>query len=773
MKFTNGYWLNRSDYQLQHPQSYHSHRQTATKLTVYAPYEKISQRGNTLNTGMTTMELSSPLADVIKVRLTHHDIDQPGPHFELTDSSPAIEISETEETVIFQSGEIQGQISKSGKFNLAFYGNDRLLTESKYGAQAEIQERDPRYFQPGINELYQTQGPHYMREQLSLGVDELLYGLGERFTPLIKNGQSVDSWNEDPGTGSEQAYKNIPFYLSNKGYGILVNHPEKVSFELASENVSRAQFSVEGEVLEYLVIYGPSTKEILMKYTALTGKPALPPAWSFGLWLSTSFTTDYSEATVMSFIDEMQRRELPFEVFHFDTFWMKEFEWCNFEWDDQQFPDPQGMLQRIHDKGVKICLWINPYIGQKSPLFNECRQKGYFLKRADGQVWQWDLWQGGMGIIDFTNPAAKEWYQDHLRRLLAMGVDSFKTDFGERIPDNAVYFDQSDPKKAHNYYSYLYNEAVFEVLEANKGKNEAIVFARSASVGSQKFPVHWGGDNLSVYSSMAESLRGGLSFLLSGFGFWSHDIGGFEENATADIYKRWTQFGLLSTHSRYHGNIEYRVPWNYGEEAVAVTRQFSQLKNKLMPYLYREAVATSKTGVPMMRPIFMEFEEDPTTFYLDKQYFLGSALLVAPIFNETGSVTYYLPKGKWTHLLTSEIKELAQGQWLTETYDYFSLPVFVKENSLIVTGKNEQQAVYDYLDEVTISCYQLTEGEHHSDLVNQKGELCGKVKVVRVGETYRLLAEGITGQATVVVYHHDKIERNRLAADTELSLSIQ
>ena len=245
--------------------------------------------------------------------------------------------------------------------------------------------------------------------------------------------RSVGLWNEDGGTSSEWSYKNVPFYLTNRGYGVFINHPERVSLEVGSEKVERVQFSVPGEYLEYFLIYGPTPKEVLSRYTALTGRPALPPPWSFGLWLTTSFTTDYDEATVTHFVDGMAERDIPLHVFHFDCFWMKEFHWCNFEWDARVFPDPKGMLERLHEKGLKICVWINPYIAQRSALFDEGMEHGYLLKRPDGcgreaSVWQWDRWQSGMGLVDFTNPEACRWYASKLRALVEMGVDTFKTD---------------------------------------------------------------------------------------------------------------------------------------------------------------------------------------------------------------------------------------------------------------------------------------------------------------------------------------------------------
>lgn len=759
MKFTDGYWMNREEFIVNSPKEIYSYEQNENNVVLYGPYKKIVRRGDTLNLGMSTITLSSPGTDMISVKIVHHQNKNKGPHFELNIEPVASVTTSDKDQLTFESGRLKVVANLNDKFHLDFLGDNRNLTSSKFGAQGEITRND---------------GTHFMREQLSLGVDELIYGLGERFTPFVKNGQTVDIWNRDGGTGSEQAYKNVPFYMSSNGYGVFVNHPGEVSFEIASENVSRSQFSVEGEELEYIIIYGPTPKEILEKYTNLTGKPSLPPAWSFGLWLSTSFTTDYSEQTVMKFIDGMLDRDIPLEVFHFDCFWMKEFEWCNFQWNEELFPDPEGMLKRIHDKGIKVCLWINPYIGQKSPLYKVGEENGYFLKKADGSVWQWDMWQAGQGIVDFTNPEAVEWYKGYLSDLIDMGVDSFKTDFGERIPTDAVYFDDSDAKRAHNYYSYLYNKIVFELLEEKRGKNEAVLFARAGTVGSQKYPVHWGGDNLSQYVSMAETIRGGLSFLLSGFGYWSHDIGGFEENASADIYKRWTQFGLLSSHSRYHGNIEYRVPWNYDEEAVDVTRKFTKLKSKLMPYIFEQAVYTSETGVPMMRPLFMEYVNDKNSYYVDKQYFLGDSIMVAPILSESGDVTYYLPEGKWTQLLSNDFKQISvSGAWIEENHDYLSLPVWVKENAIVVMGRESSASVmYSYNENIEVHLYQLSDGEHYQSVVNNHGETVGNIVVSKQLNEVTVNLKGVSGVNKLFIHEENKVMEFELNNDhTEVTIN--
>jgi len=695
MKFTNGNWLIREGYNVLGATQAHDFEARDGRLTAYAAPRPIVTRANMLDTMLLTVQFHSPIPGVIGVKLIHHaGVVERGPVFELhSEGSDYVIIEENEEAAELRSGDLSVRIAKGDEWKVEFYRGNERITGSAQRSMAYITSSEKRA---------------YMREELDLGVGEWVYGLGERFTPFVKNGQIVDSWNEDAGTSSEQTYKNIPFYMTNKGYGVFVNHPELVSFEIGSEKVKKVQFSVEGESLEYFIIDGPSMKEVLGKYTDLTGKPALPPAWTFGLWLSTSFTTNYDEATVNSFVDGMAERDLPLHVFHFDCFWMREFHWTDFKWDERVFPDPAGMLSRLKQKGLKICVWINPYIAQRSRLFEEGKQNGYLVKKPNGDVWQWDLWQPGMALVDFTNPAACEWFSSYLRDLVDMGVDSFKTDFGERIPTNVDYFDGSDPNKMHNYYTQLYNRTVFKVLEEKLGKNEAAVFARSATAGGQQFPVHWGGDCYADYESMAESLRGGLSLGLSGFGFWSHDIGGFENTAPAHVFKRWLAFGLLSSHSRLHGSKSYRVPWAYDQEAVDVTRFFTKLKCSLMPYLFKTAIEAHELGLPSMRAMVLEFPEDPTSEFLDRQYMLGDSLLVAPVFEESGFVKYYLPAGKWTHLLSGDVVE--GGSWRKETHNFHSLPLFVRANSIIALGADNTRPDYDYANNVELKLYQLEDG---------------------------------------------------------------
>ena len=717
MKFTNGYWLLRDGVHADYPTEAYDVTVEPDALVVYAPTKHIQHRGDTLNQPLITVRCSSPTQDVISVAINHFAGGRPrGPQFQLdTDPSVQVRTEVDDNYASITSGALSARFARGGRWLLEFLADGRVLTSTGNKAMALIST---------------DSDDHYVREQLSLDVGEMVYGLGERFGPLVKNGQVVDIWNADGGTSSEQAYKNVPFYLTNRGYGVFVNHPGLVSFEVGSEVVSRVQFSVAGQSLEYLIIYGPTFAEILRKYTAFTGRPALPPAWSFGLWLSTSFTTSYDEETVTSFIEGMASRDLPLSVFHFDCFWMREFQWCDLTWDNRTFPEPAAMLSRLKQRGLRISVWINPYIAQRSPLFAEAAQRSFLLRNPNGDVWQTDMWQAGMGIVDFTNADARQWYTDKLRALLDMGVDCFKTDFGERIPTDVVWSNGSDSERMHNFYSYLYNQTVFDLLRSHRGEQDAVVFARSATAGGQRFPVHWGGDCESTFVSMAESLRGGLSLAASGFGFWSHDIGGFEGRPDPAVFKRWIPFGLLCTHSRLHGSDSYRVPWIFDEEAVEVLRRFTNLKAQLMPYIYGQAVNAAQSGMPVLRPMAAEFPDDPACTHLDQQYMFGDRLLVAPVFTASGETSYYIPAGTWTHLQTGAT--VRGPGWVTDVCDFLTVPVFVRPGTVLPIGARDDRPDYSYAEDVTLRAYEFPDGGQVTVTVHgPTGEVAAVFEVAR------------------------------------------
>lgn len=598
MKFTNGYWMIRDGVDALYAREAYELAADATteSLNVLAPTSVVRGRYDTLNLPTFNVDITTPAEGVIRVCAEHWQGATEYPGFPLNADEPGNrdyvtvqangngdgEVGVNGADVTLTTGGLTVKVVKGAPWNLTFIGEDgKVLTESagkslgrfKLGAESNVTAQPVSEFGVTMDGSARDESDVFIAIQLHLSVGEDVYGLGERFGAYVKNGQSVDIWNEDGGTASEQGYKDIPFYMTSNGYGVLVNNRGHVSFEIGSEN---------------------------------------------------------TEAIINSFIDGMAERGIPLAAFHYDCYWMREFHWCDFEWDKRFFGDIESTLKRLHE------------------------DKGYLVRKPNGEVWQTDFWQAGMGLVDFTNPAAREWFKDKVKALLNQGVDAIKTDFGERIPRDVVWYDGSPKLSMHNWYTQLYNQAVFEAIEETYGKGNACLYARSATVGGQQKPVHWGGDCESTFNGMAQSLRAGLSLTSSGFGFWSHDIGGFE-GAFPDpaVYKRWVAFGMLGSHSRLHGSTVYRVPWLFDEEdekngvalvpgqtAVDVVREFTKLKLELMPYVYQLGLQPHVNGTPVMRSMFVEFPDDPACRTLDRQYMFGPSMLVAPVFTYSGEVSY-------------------------------------------------------------------------------------------------------------------------------------
>ncbi len=765
MKFSDGLWLNQRGYDVSYAAEAYEVSKTENSIRVFATSSVIYNRGMTLGGVTFDIVYTAVAPDVIRVQITHHKggVNRQ-PKFDLNlpeGYQPKFE--EDEKKISMTAGNTTVSVQKGmDGWNVVFSRNGKELTRAGYRSVTYVQEnqfrKNARLALQNDDAFFnfpQDNRNTFVREQLSLDVGECIYGFGEKFTPFVKNGQTVEMWNSDGGTCSDQSYKCIPFYISTNKYGVLVNSSDKVSFEVASDTINKVSFTVPGETLDYFFIGGANLHEVMMHYTDLTGKPALPPAKTFGLWLSTCFTTTYDEETVTSFIDGMADRDIPLQMFHFDCFWMKGFHWTDFEWDLSQFPDPKAMIARLKERGLGICCWINPYISQESALFDVGMKNNYFIKNPDGSVFQTDLWQPGMAIVDFTNPEAAAWFADGVRSLCDMGVTAIKTDFGERIPTKAVYYSGADPIAMHNYYTYLYNKTVFDVLEEYYGKGQSCLFARSATVGGQKFPVHWGGDCSAEFTSMAETLRGGLSLCSSGFGYFSHDIGGFEATATPDLYKRWCAFGLMSTHSRLHGSTSYRVPWNFDAESCDVLRFFTKLKGRLMPYLFAQAVFTSTTGVPMMRPMVMDFTDDIACHYLDQQYMLGDTLLCAPIMREDGIANFYLPEGEWYDIITGEF--YTGGKYHTRKCSYMEMPVLAKPNSILAFGDFENQFEYDYAENAELLICGLEDGKTATTTIyDTNANAVVTVTAKRTGNTIRISATPTEKTFSVVVAGTDR-----------------
>ncbi len=547
-------------------------------------------------------------------------------------------------------------------------------------------------------------------ETLLLDPHDHWYGFGEKFTDLDKRGQTIDVWQENAaGARTGAAYKNIPLMMTPRGYGVFVNSTARVTCWMGSRSTRTWSLAVPGDTVEYFFIAG-TLAEILESYARLTGFPPVPPRWSFGLWASTSFVP-IDQAQVGARARRLRREGIPADVVHLDATWQRAEERSDLRWDPEAFPDPARLISDLHGLGYKVSLWENPYVSIHSSLFQEGAARGYFLRRPDGSVYTPQIGSGAGGrryplcaIVDFTNPAAAEWFRALHAPLLEAGVDTFKTDFGEEIPVDAVFHNGRTGAEMRNMYARLYQELVFTMLRERHGV--AVIWARAACPGAQQFPVHWSGDPHCTYEDMAATLRGGLSAGMSGVAFWSHDIGGFYGTPTPDLYVRWAQFGLLSGHARYHGTT-VRDPWAFGDDILAIFRRYAVLRSRLVPYLYTYACCAAETGLPLMRPLVLRYQDDPATYGIDLQYLLGDELLIAPVFDPDGRVAAYLPRGRWTDFWTGEV---IQGPCaIRRLAPRDVLPVYVRENSLVPLGPPLQYAGERPCDPLTVEAYVTAE----------------------------------------------------------------
>jgi alpha-D-xyloside xylohydrolase len=549
-------------------------------------------------------------------------------------------------------------------------------------------------------------------ETLLLDPDDHFYGGGERFTRLDHVGRTLRTWNRNSyGARSEHTYKTIPLVVGTRGYGLFVDVPTAVSFHLGSRSNRTLTLEAAGPELDYYLLAG-SPKEILGAYADLTGKPAVPPAWAFGLWASTGFVA-YTEASLLEQARRLRAEAVPCDVFHLDCFWQRAHMWCDFEWDTARMPDPKRLLTELRRLGFRNCLWINPYVSVQSALYREGAERGYFLRRPDGSIYAPIVWnqrsERGMGlcaIVDFSHPEAARWYAEKLEAQLALGADCFKPDFAEEIPEDARFANGLTGAEMHNPYALLYQRTAWEATLAHKGEGETVAWSRSAAPGVQRYPGHWSGDPECTFVDLANNLRGGLAAAMSGLAYWSHDIGGFWGEPTPELYVRWAQVGLFSALSRYHGATP-RDPWLFGDEALAIFRRYARLRSRLIPYLQSLGAEAAATGVPLMRPMVLEFPDDPAARAFDLQYCLGRELLVSPVVQSGGEVVTYLPRGRWTDWWRGTVHE--GPTTLVRRVALEELPLFVRENSLVVLGPERLHVGERPADPLTVEAFVTTE----------------------------------------------------------------
>jgi alpha-D-xyloside xylohydrolase len=676
------------------------------------------------NQGSTvTIMLDFCWADTIRFRLCKQEINPLFPLVHLPDTPCPVQIQRSDQHVQVRTDALVCDITLSPfAWSLHDTADDPIWAEQRNDTNVRGNSNAPAL---GFWQTAET--IEKVVDSFVLEPDDRLYGFGEKFFAHDKRGHTMTSWNLDAyGVETERAYKNIPFFLCSKGYGVLVNSTARMEHAVGDPAFSRASYivTVESDHLDYFVFWGPSFKHILHRYADLTGHAPVPPQWAFGLWMSRCYF--HNRAVAEEVAHKLRELEIPADVMVFDGYWVRDGHQCDLLWDEERFNNPQDMLADLKAQGFKSCVWEAPFVPSGTEMFDEAQQQGFLLENQQGEDYlistglvmathNQEGFQGQetvgsfdglpptppVGLPDFTNPAAVLWYQQKHEALMDLGVAVFKTDFGEQVPDDACSaYSGIQGVELHNLYSVLYNRAVFETTRQRSLTGQGLVWARSGSIGSQQYPAHWGGDPQTSFSSLAGSLRGGLSLGLSGVPFWGHDIGGFFGNKPSPrLYTRWAEVGLLSGLSRCHGTTP-REPWAYGEETVEIFRKYARLRYRLIPYLYAYAHIASQTGLPLMRPLLLEFQDDPAAHEVDSQYLLGEWLLIAPILTERDYRTIYLPRGRWMDYRTSIVYD-------GPTYLHYhapldTLPIFLREGAIIPLGPDMDYVGQKPFDPITL-----------------------------------------------------------------------
>ncbi len=503
----------------------------------------------------------------------------------------------------------------------------------------------------------------------SLAPGEKIFGCGESFTKLDKVGQKVHLTVTDPqGPETDQMYKPVPFFMSNRGYGMFIHTSAPATLDFGASYIGAGRMFLADERMDFFIFLG-EPKDILDEYTDITGKSPMLPLWSFGTWMSR--ISYFTQEEGLDVAKKLRENKIPADVIHFDTGWFSVDWQCDYEFSKERFADPVLMLKSLKEQNFHTCLWQLPYFTPKNRLFGEIIAKGLNVRNANGGMPYEDA------VLDFSNPEAVEWYQGHIAHLLHEGVSTIKCDFGEAAPLGGVYHSGRTGLYEHNLYPLRYNKALWEVVARENG--EGIIWARSAWAGSQRYALHWGGDAATTNTGMIGDLRGGLSFGISGFSFWSHDIGGFVKATPEELYRRWLPFGFLTSHSRAHG-APPTEPWLIGKEFTDAFREAAEMKYRLMPYVYAQAKDCSNRGLPMVRALFIEFPDDAGAWNVEDEYMFGSQILVAPMIESGDERVCYLPAGKWIDYQTGKVYS---GGYQTIKAGKMQCVILVRDGSLI------------------------------------------------------------------------------------------
>lgn len=653
----------------------------------------------------------------------------------------SIDVSETEKEITISSGEINVTVTKD-PWNLKI--SDKNGREF-YRQFSEEQHSFMKYEICPFGFLYDIKNNEkFACEAAYFNEDEHFYGFGEKYQSLEKKGQALNLWNTNAlGTNTERGYKNIPFFISSNGYGVFYNTSRKIKCDMGNSLYKAYSIMAGAPDFDCFVIYGPTIKDILPRYTDITGKPVLAPKWSFGLWISKiSYGTRQEVETVAR---RMREEDIPCDVIHIDTDWFDENWVCNWKFSEKKFPQVEEMISNLNKDGFKISLWQLPYLEKGSApydVFDEGMEKGYFAFCEDGDM------KFHHGLIDFSNPEAVDWYKNKLLKpLLEAGISAIKVDFGESAPPFFKY-NNCMGEDMHNLYALLYNKAVFEVTEEVHGKGNALIWARSAWAGSQKYPVHWGGDAGSDFYGLASSIKGGLSLGLSGFPLWSHDIGGFWFETNPVLYARWSQVGMFSSHARLHGFFT-REPWAFGEEVKTIFKKYAKLRYRLMPYIYSASANAVDESLPMFRALVVDYQYDPAVTYIDNQYLFGESFMVAPILDERNERDIYLPEGLWTDYWDK--KQYNGKQWIKYHAELDKLPLFVRQNSIVPMGPEMNYIDEKECDPITIEFYPVA-GKSNFDMIDTDSSII-QVSLEKSGQETKITISPTKHHFELIIYN--------------------
>ncbi len=554
----------------------------------------------------------------------------------------------------------------------------------------------------------------YSLESFVLYPGEAIYGLGEHFGTVNKIGSTTGQWIvEGFGNTSKRSYKQIPFFMSTRGYGVFINESKPATLWIGTREVCKNQIAVEGNYLDYFFFYGPTLKKILSSYTELTGRATVPPRWTYGTWMSR--WTYFTQEQVLDAAKALREMKIPCDVIHIDCGWFRTDRACDWMFDKTRFPEPQKMFAEAARLGFKISLWQLPYVMEDTSVYADAKKNKVLAKLGDPFIFHYMF---PCRPIDFSKSEAIEWYKEKLRNVLKLGAAAIKVDFGDAI-DLSMKFSKYDAITMHNLYPLLYNKAAFEAVKEEKG--EGVIWARPAFAGSQRYPIHWSGDNSSNYENLLCSLRGGLCLGLSGFTFWSQDSGGFAGAPTDEnLYIRWTQLSIFQSHLRYHGPLPFfNEPWNYTKQTQDRVRTLLELRYRLIPYLFSESFSAVVEGIPIMRHLVLEYQDDPTVFNIEDEFLCGRNILIAPILTKENKRTLYLPEGDWYNYWSGE--KFSGRKWISVECEIDSFPLYVKAGTILPLGTIVQNTVEMHDDEFTLMVYPNSEGNASYTLQNEKG----------------------------------------------------